>query len=259
MRKTVIALVALGLVVASSAFAAHAVRISQVYGGGGGGGGAYKYDYVELFNSSGYNVDIGGWSVQYAAANGNVFGSGTYNVCVFPAGTTIRACGYLLIRSGNAGASGADLPLEDAVMGAYMGTTAGNVALFADAVMGRDCAAAQAVAIDLVGYGTEPTAGVDFAVIGGDTGENASADAADFATFGIAAICSEGAGPVADLSATTCAVRNNDGMIDTDNNNLDFTVASSWTIHNSASPTNPGCTVVPAMSDTWGLIKTLYR
>lgn len=229
MRKTVLALVALGLVVASSAFAANAVRISQVYGGGGSSTGTYKYDYVELFNSSGSPVNIGGWSVQYASSTGS-FGTATYSYVQFPANTMIPACGYFLIQSGSAGSGGADLPTPDAVLYAFMSGTAGKVALLSDATIGWACTAGYpASLIDFVGYGT-------------------------------AANCYEGAGPVAYTGgAVVVAARKLGGMTDTDNNNSDFEMLSSWTVHNSASSPNPECVVVPAMSETWGRVKTLYR
>jgi uncharacterized protein len=259
MPKTAIALVAFGLVLASSALAANAVRISQVYSGGSSVSSAYKYDYVELFNNSGTPVNIGGWSVQYAAAAGSAFGFSTSDVCVLPAGTSIRPCGYFLVQSGNVGPGGADLPAVDAVMGANMNASAGHIALFPDAVTGRDCAAAQVVAVDLVGYGDAPTTGVDL-VAGGPPEDGVPADATEFAVAGIAAIvCYEGAWRTPSLSATTCAVRNGAGMTDTDHNELDFAVESSWSVHNSASPANVACMATAAMSDTWGRIKMLYR
>jgi hypothetical protein len=227
MRKTVIALVALGLVVASSAFAANAVRISQVYGGGGSSSGAFKYDYVELFNSAGTPADIGGWSIMYASSTGS-FGTATYSYTTFPAGTTIPACGYFLIRAGSAGTGGADLPTPDAVLYAYMSGTSGKVALLSDATIGWNCTLGYpASLVDFVGYG--------------------------------APNCYEGAGPAPYTDAITADIRGGDGLTDTDNNNADFTLATSWTVHNSASPLNPNCTVVPAMSETWGRVKTLYR
>jgi hypothetical protein len=227
MRKTVIALVALGLVVASSAFAANAVRISQVYGGGGSSSGTYKYDYVELFNSAGVPADIGGWAIMYASSTGS-FGTATYSYTVFPTGTTIPACGYFLIQAGSAGTGGGDLPTPDGVLYAYMSGTSGKVALMPSATVGWACSGDVSAlgAVDFVGYG------------GATCYETAAASYTD---------------------AVTCNVRKLDGMTDTDDNSADFTLMTSWTVHNSASPTNPLCTVVPAVSETWGRVKTLYR
>ena len=43
---------------------AHAVVISQVYGGGGNSGATLRHDFIEVFNIGSAPVDIGGWSVQ---------------------------------------------------------------------------------------------------------------------------------------------------------------------------------------------------
>ena len=49
---------------------AGSVLISQVYGGGGNAGATLTHDFIELFNRSGQDVDVSGWSVQYASASG---------------------------------------------------------------------------------------------------------------------------------------------------------------------------------------------
>jgi uncharacterized protein len=86
------------------------VVMSQVYGGGGSGSGApaYTNDYVELFNTSSEAVPIGGWSLQYGSSTGQ-FGSSSANIFVFPAGTSIPAGRYLLVKLGSAGALGAPI------------------------------------------------------------------------------------------------------------------------------------------------------
>lgn len=232
MRKTVIALVALGLVVASSAFAANAVRLSQVYYGGGGSTSTYLRDYVELFNSSSVPVNIGGWSLQYGSSTGS-FASNTFTIAVLPAGATIPACGYYLIECGSSGTSGTPIPLPITAdflntTGPSMSGTSGKVALFTDQILNRTCAEALAVPpVDLFGWGT--------------------------------ATCYEGHVAPA-VNYTSVAVRGNGGLTDTDDNLADFTnTAEPYPMHNTASGTNPNCTVVPAMSETWGRVKTLYR
>ena len=45
--------------------------ISQVYGGGGNTGAPLKNDFIEVFNGGSSDVDLGGWSVQYASSSGN--------------------------------------------------------------------------------------------------------------------------------------------------------------------------------------------
>jgi hypothetical protein len=46
------------------------VVISQFYGGGGLNGAHFTHDFVELFNRGSSPVNLNGWSVQYASANG---------------------------------------------------------------------------------------------------------------------------------------------------------------------------------------------
>jgi uncharacterized protein len=237
MRKTVIALVALGLVVASSAFAANTVRISQVYYGGGAGSSYYAHDYIELFNSGATSVDIGGWALQYGSATGN-FNSNTFVTVVLPAGATIPACGYYLVETGSAGTGSTPIALPVTAdftnyTNLSMSGSAGKVGLFVTQVgtptTGATCAQALAAPpVDLFGWGT--------------------------------ASCYEGTVKAA-LNYTGVAVRNGGGLTDTDNNNNDFTnMTQPYAMHTAASGyTNPDCHVVPAMSETWGRVKTLYR
>jgi hypothetical protein len=212
---------------ATMAHAANPVRISQVYGGGSGG--YYKCDYVELFNNSNAPVNIGGWSVQYGSAGGSSFGSSTYNIAKIPSGATIPACGYYLIR-GYCGTAGADLPVTPDLVPASgwsfnFSGIAGKVALFSDQVMGRTCAQAQAVAIDLVGYG----------------GAN----------------CYETA-PAPELDVSSVLVRASGGAVDSDNNSTDLSkVAEPWPMHNSASPQNPECQLGSAPPDPPALVAPL--
>lgn len=234
MRKTVIALVALGLVVASSAFAANAVRISQVYGGGGGGTtNTYKYDYVELFNSSSAAVNIGGWALQYGSATGTTFGSSTYNYAIIPTGATIPACGYYLIRCGSAGSGGADLPVTPDYLSATINVQAQNAkfVLTTTQTFNQTCA-----------YWLGPPTGAGYV---------------DLVGFGTATCYETTVAPT--LNGAAVLVRGLGGLTDTDVNSADFTVISHpYAMHNSTM-TNPDCVIVPATSETWGRIKTIYR
>jgi hypothetical protein len=231
MQKMAITLVALGLVVATTAYASSPVRISQVYGSGGN---YYACDYVELFNDSDSPVDIGGWSIQYGSSTGATFGSSTYNYALIPSGATIPPCGYYLIQGYCSGSGGVSLPVTpDLALSTppawqfNFSSSAGKVALFNDQVFNRTCTDAQAVAIDMVGYG----------------GAN----------------CYETAPAVA-LDASSVLVRAGGGAVDTDNNSADFTkLAQPVTIRNSQSPANPDCAPTPIKPTTWGRIKTIYR
>ncbi len=266
MRKTAIALLALAIFAWTSAFASNPVRISIVYGGGGNSGAYYRYDFVELFNSSSAPINIGGWAILYATAANSTFGGASNYYVRFPAGAVIPACGYYLIQcASGANASAQPLPVAaDAI---------GNIAMSATACK--------------IGLSTNLTSGT------------CASPWVDLASVASSA-CWEGAGPSAGTSNTTASVRNNGGLTDTDNNNSDFTVLTcnaSLPIHNSTSPTNPNCVITGACcgsgvctvttaeecaaqageylgdgipcdpgvcvtatkSGTWGRIKTIYR
>ncbi len=233
MRKTAIALLVVGLCLASTAFASNAMRISQVYGGGGGSG-YYVYDYVELFNDSGSPVDISGWSIQYGSATGTSFGSSTSNMAVLPANSIVPPCGYFLVQVGGAGTSTTSLPLPvtpDFINsgGPSISQSSGKIALINNATGSNLCSGNTSgpIYVDVVGFGS--------------------------------ANCYETA-PTPILNNAAAAVRNGGGMVDTDNNSADFTVVncSVNTIHNSTM-TNADCLATPAVPTTWGKIKTLYR
>lgn len=226
---TVLTVAALALV-ANASFAANAVRISQAYGGGGGSG-TYTYDYVELFNSSGVAVNVGGWAVEYGSPTGN-WGSSATNYYVLPAGTTIQPCSYLLIQLGSAGTAGVALPVTPDLVSSNIsaGQTNGKIGLF-NAVQANVACGAEAAGtlVDKVAYGT--------------------------------ANCWEGAAACAALTNATTAVRGNGGMTDTDNNNTDFSAQPTpgLTIHNSQSGANAACLATPSMKGTWGALKSIYR
>ncbi|MCE9627190.1 MAG: lamin tail domain-containing protein [Candidatus Eisenbacteria bacterium] len=220
------------LAVASSAFAANAVRISQVYGGGGGSTGTYLRDYVEIYNNGNTPVNIGGWTLQYGSAAGN-WGSSAGNIFTFPVGTTIQPCQYMLLEAGASGTAGVALPVaadfSTALTGFSMSGTTGKVALFSTGTGNANVACgAEAVGtiVDKVSYG------------GGN--------------------CPEGTN-VGTLSSTQGAVRNNAGVTDTDNNLADFTIVANPVPRNSASPRNASCLVTPTSKSTWGAVKSIYR
>jgi Bacterial Ig-like domain len=75
------------------------IVISQVYGGGGSSGAFYKQDFIELHNTSGadFTIPDGGWSLQYAPPS-EIHGWTAINQTILPAGTVIKASGYLLVR-----------------------------------------------------------------------------------------------------------------------------------------------------------------
>ena len=229
---TLLLALAMGALLAQSASAANSVRISQVYGGGGGSTGTYINDYVELFNDSGVPVTIGGWSIQYGSATGTSFGSTSGNAALIPDGTVIGPCGYYLLQVGTAGSGGVPLPVAPDLVtaGPNMSATAGKVALVSNQIIpGAACSGntVGGIYVDVVGYG-------------GNCFETAAT------------------GSTTNVSV---AVRNGDGIVDTDNNLSDFTIQSTGVtvIHNSASPANTQCLATPNNPSTWGKIKVLYR
>lgn len=225
MKKLATAVLSLALItIASSAFAASAVRISQLYGGGGSSSAAYTHDYVELFNSSTLPVDISGWAIEYGSATGT-WASFSGNIYVFPAGTIIQPCQYRLI-SGSSGTGGVPLPVApDHVAALTLSGTNGKVGLFTTSNVNVACGSETGL-VDKVSYGT------------GNCPETTNVPA---------------------LTSLTAAIRKVGGMQDTDNNSADFTVEGSFAPRNSVSPGNPECLATPATPQSWGSVKAIYR
>jgi hypothetical protein len=233
MKKMVTTLAALAIVavVACPAFAANAVRISQVFAGGGNAGGTYLNDYVELYNTSAVSIDISGWSLQYNSATGTTdLGTCVNCLTVLPQGSCIGPSGYFLIQL-IAGTNTADPPLPVApdyaapqATANNMAASSGKIALKSNSIT-TPCSPTTAF-VDLVGYGT--------------------------------ANCAEGLA-AGSLSNSTGLVRNLNGAQDSDN--LDFTVVSNPVPRNSHTPglPPPDCNPVPAKNTTWGGAKAIYR
>lgn len=211
-------LVAVGAVVSCTAIAAgQQIKISQIYGAGGNTGASYNRDYVELFNAGGAAVNIGGWSLQYAAATGT-----TWSKTDLPA-ATIQPGGYFLVQMTLTGTVGAPLPTPDHTVttAIAMAATAGKVALVSNTTaLSGACPLGPAIV--------------------------------DFAGFGTTANCFEGSGPTPAPSTTNAATRNNGGCDDTNSNAADFQ-ALATNPRNSSSPVNlcplpPGADVAAALS-----------
>ena len=229
---TLVLAVAAGLLLAQSAFAgAQALRISQVYGGGGNTGAQYNQDFIEIINASATPVDISGWAVEYASAAGSwgtsfLSGGVTFNnYVVFPAGTAIQPCSYILIGGAIGAVAAPSLPTPDFSIPTNLSGTNGNVGLFTQVNPGAACLVVVGL-VDKVAYGT--------------------------------GACPEGTAAGA-LSNVTAAVRNNCGLTDTDNNSADFTSSGPPVPHNAASGKSTCCLAVPTLKSTWGVLKTLYR
>jgi hypothetical protein len=234
MKKFATILIAVaGLVfVAGSAMAAgQALRISQVYGGGGNTGAQYNQDFIEIINASSSAVDISGWAVEYASAAGSwgtsfLSGGVTFNnYVVFPQGTRIQPCSYILIGGATSSTSGVNLPTPDFGIPTNLSATNGNVAIFSQVNPATACGAETGL-VDKVAYGT--------------------------------GACKEGALAAGALSNTSAAIRKNCGLQDTDQNGSDFDILAP-TPHNAASGQSTCCLATPTSSSTWGKIKSIYR
>ncbi|GGG60401.1 S-layer homology domain-containing protein [Paenibacillus radicis (ex Gao et al. 2016)] len=102
------------------------VVISQLYIAGGNSGAIFKTKFVELYNSTDHDIDLTGWSVQYAARTGN-FGTG--NTAYKKLEGLIKAHSYYLV-TGSSGENGRELPVQtDLVSGLNPSQTAGKIAL----------------------------------------------------------------------------------------------------------------------------------
>ena len=104
---------------------AGAVVISQVYGGGGNNGSTYRNDFIELFNRGPSTVDLTGWSVQYAAADG---GAWTMTTLL----GSLAAGHHYLIQEGQGLGGTLDLPTPDMIHDIAMHAESGKVALVND-------------------------------------------------------------------------------------------------------------------------------
>jgi uncharacterized protein len=175
------------------------LAISQVYGGGGNSGATYKNDFIELFNRGTVAVNLGGWSVQYAAATGT--GAWTQTPLT---NVTLQPGQHYLVQEAQGAGGTVDLPTPDATGTTPMAAGSGKVALVSSTLpLNGQCPTDSSIA-DVVGYGT--------------------------------ANCSE-TSPAPTLTNTTAGLRKNGGCVDTGDNSADV-VSGSPTPRNTASPFN---------------------
>jgi len=177
------------------------IVISQIYGGGGNSGATYKNDFIELRNIGSSDINLSGYSVQYASSTGS-FSSG--NITALPS-YTLHAGQYFLIQEAAGSGGTSNLPTPDATGSINMSATVGKVALVYGTTAIASCTASNVV--DLIGFGS----GVN---------------------------CSETAAAPAP-SNTTADLRAGGGCTDTDNNSTDFSTAAPAP-RNSAT-TYTGC------------------
>ena len=183
-----------------------AVVISQIYGGGGNNSATYTNDFVELCNNGASDVNLAGWTLQYASATGTNWNSSTALLGSIPAG------GFLYVKLASGGAVGAALPGTPGVIntGVNISGTAGKLALVSNTTaLTAACPSPLPSSVqDLVGYGTT-------------------------------ANCFEGATRAPAPSNTTAIIRNA-SCSDSNVNSSDFTVTSTtFAPRSSASPPPP--------------------
>ncbi|WP_144118564.1 lamin tail domain-containing protein [Catellatospora sichuanensis] len=166
------------------------IVISQVYGGGGNIGATYTNDFIELFNRGPAQVDVSGWSVQYASAGGNSWQTTPLTGVIMPGA-------YYLVQQAQGNAGTTPLPAPNVADNIAMNATAGKVALVTNQ--------------------TTLTCGTGCATLAG---------VRDFVGYGPTASSYEGAGRAPLLSNSSAALRDDAGAADTDDNSVDFTVAA---------------------------------
>ncbi|OXM87313.1 S-layer homology domain-containing protein [Paenibacillus rigui] len=179
--------------------AAQHVVINQIYGAGGNGGATYKNDFIELYNPMDQEIDLSGWSVQYASSTGS-----TWQVTNLT--KKIPAYGYYLISEAG-GTNGSAIPSADDTGAITMSAAAGKVALVRS---------------------TKALTG------GALPADYASVDVVDYVGYGSAAGSYEGTGPTPAPSLTNSVQRKGNGR-DTDDNKNDFAAVPA-NPHNSSSP-----------------------
>jgi len=186
------------------------VVISQVYGGGGNSGAIFTNDFIEIFNRGTSEVNIGGWSVQYASATGSSWSiTGLPNITLSPGQ-------YCLIQEAAGTGGTTALPTPDVTGTLAMSGTNGKVALVNSTTALIGTCPTETGIIDLVGYGST-------------------------------ASCSEGSAPTPSTSNTTAVIRELNGCTDTDQNSMDFALGTPIP-RNTATGLNVCAPAIPILS-----------
>ncbi len=179
------------------------IVISQLYGGGGNSGATYKNDFVELHNVSSREVAITGYVLQYASATAT-FASPSASNSVTLSGT-IPAGGYYLVGLAGSSTGTNALPTPDQ----------SNTSVNLSATVGK-----------VVLASNNSTAGIT----------PTSANTIDYVGYGSTASAYEGSAAATSSTGNAFSlVRGNNGCTDTNQNNADFSVATTFTPRNSGS------------------------
>ncbi|MGC2235788.1 MAG: lamin tail domain-containing protein [Pyrinomonadaceae bacterium] len=188
----------------ATALVSSTVVINEVYGGAGcgtAGCSTYQNDFIELKNISAGLVNIGGWSVQYAAATGTA-----WQVTTIPAGTVLRPGDTFLIAE-SFGANGVNpLPAPNVTGTIAMSATAAKVALVnTNTALTGACPTGNASIVDFASYGATANCAED-----------------PSGTASGSSILLAAAGNSAPAPSTTTSIARNGAGLDTDNNDSDF-------------------------------------
>jgi len=188
-------------------FVSGSLVISQLYGAGGAPGATYNHDFVEFFNRGSQPVSLNGWSFQYASA------SGTNWIVTSLPNATVQAGQYFLVQFDTENATvGNSLPTPDFVAPLANGQTF---------ILNMSRTTAKVALVNSTTQLPATTCPSDPTIV-------------DMLGYGATASCAEGTRTV-DLSPTTAAIRNGGGCTDTDNNQLDISIAGPAPRNSSAS------------------------
>ena len=188
-------------------FVSGSLVISQLYGAGGAPGATYNHDFVEFFNRGSQPVSLNGWSFQYASA------SGTNWIVTSLPNATVQSGQYFLVQFDTENATvGNSLPTPDFVAPLANGQTF---------ILNMSRTTAKVALVNSTTQLPATTCPSDPTIV-------------DMLGYGATASCAEGT-RTADLSPTTAAIRNGGGCTDTDNNQLDFSIAGPAPRNSSAS------------------------
>jgi hypothetical protein len=190
--------------VASSASgaASSGIVLGQVYAAGGNTGAVYANDYVELFNRGSGSVDLAGWTLQYATADGT-----TWQPTALAG--TVPAGGHYLVQLASGGSNGGPLPAPDASGTSNLAMSGGKLAVVRAAA----------------------------ALTCGSSPGSCSADpnVEDFLGYG-GATDYEGSAPAPAPSATTALVRAAAGCTDSGDSGADFALGTPVPENSTAPP-----------------------
>ena len=199
------------------------VVISQVFGGGGNSGAPLRNDFIEIFNAGTSEVNLAGWSVQYASATASTWSITPLTAAILEPGQ------YYLIQESSAGTNGAVLPGPDTSGSISLAATSGKVALVKsiDALSGA-CPVDSNI-VDFVGYGST-------------------------------ANCFEGTAAAPAPSNTMAILRANNGCLDTAHNSVDFTLSAPAPRNTSSSLhvcSNASNSMFPIVEALWLMLRAL--